>query len=27
VFVVHAATRTVRLTPLAGSFPQAPRVG
>ncbi|HEX6790119.1 MAG TPA: hypothetical protein VF247_02305 [Candidatus Krumholzibacteria bacterium] len=27
VFVVHDATRSVRLTPLAGSFPQAPRVG
>ena len=27
VFVVHAATRTVRLTALTGSFPQAPQVG
>lgn len=27
VFVVHAATRSVRLTPLAGPFPHAPRVG
>jgi hypothetical protein len=25
VFVVHAATRVVRLTPLTGAFPQAPR--
>lgn len=27
MFVVHAATRSVRLTPLAGIFPQAPQVG
>ena len=27
LFVVHASTRSVRLTPLAGAFPQAPQVG
>jgi hypothetical protein len=27
VFVIHGATRTVRLTPLTGTFPQAPSVG
>ena len=26
VFVIHSATRSVRLTPLTGAFPQAPRV-
>lgn len=27
VFVIHAATRSVRLTPLTASFPQAPHAG
>jgi hypothetical protein len=27
IFVIHAATRTVRLTPINGNFPQAPALG
>jgi hypothetical protein len=27
VFVIHSATRSVRLTPLVANMPQAPRVG